>query len=226
MLKGQKLNDKLGNQVALFPLTGFHITQTDYGTFSHHGGSTYWATDYIGWEPGIGRVLHAPCFAPVDIKLIFKDADECVAVWESVNKVHLANDTIDYLTLTCYHDNRIEDGDYYSLGTIKEQGEEFFITGTGGNVTGDHIHLETGYGRYETSVSTPSGTPEYKYHITDYTNPKRLHNYNALFINDTDPIQSPTNYDWLEFTGGEIPTIKKSKFPWFIYANRIRNKNN
>lgn len=227
MLKGQKLNDSQGNQVALFPLEGFHITQTDYGTFSHHGGETYWATDYIGWNSG-GRVLHAPCYAPVDIKLIFKNSTESMCVWESLEKVHLANDMIDYLTLVCYHDNRIEDGTYYAIGTIKTQGEEFFRTGTGGNVTGDHIHLETGYGRYLTNTSTGSGTPEYKFHITDYTNPKRLHNYNALFINDTNPVQSPTNYVWKEFTGGITPPteLKNKKFPWFIYTNKLREKRN
>lgn len=225
MLKGQKLNDANGYQVALFPLEGFHISQTDYGTFSHQGGANYWATDYIGWGNN-GRILHAPCYAPVDIKLIFKNATESMCVWESLREVHLADDTIDYLTLTCYHDNRIEDNDYYPIGTIKRQGEEFFITGTGGNVTGDHIHLETGYGRYTSGFSTSIGTPEYKFHITDYTNPKRMHNYDALFINDTNPYESPSGYDWIEFEGGVAPTKeKRDKFPWVLYARSFRNKN-
>ena len=42
MQAGQKLRDRNGYQVALFPLEGFHISQTDYGTYSHGGGAVYW----------------------------------------------------------------------------------------------------------------------------------------------------------------------------------------
>lgn len=222
MRAGETKRDRNGKQVALFPLEGFHISQTDYGTASHGGGLVYWATDYLGWNSS-GRVYRDPCYAPVDIKLIWKNATEAVAVWESIEQVHFASGRIDYLTITCYHDDDIANGTYYSVGTIKRQGEEFFKTGNAGQSSGDHVHMETGYGRYQTSSSTASGTPEYKYHITDYTNPKRVHNYDALFINDTDPIQTPTNYDWKTFTGDEYE-ISTSNFSWAIYANKIRNK--
>lgn len=217
------MRDRNGKQVALFPLEGFHISQTDYGTYSHGGGAVYWATDYLGWGSN-GRILRCPCYAPVDIKLLFVNRSESMCVWESLEKVHLADDRIDYLTLTCYHDNDIEDGTYYSVGTIKRQGEEFFKTGTGGNVTGDHIHLETGFGKYATNTSTPSGTAEYKFHITDYTAPKRLHNYNALFINDTNPIESPTNYVWVTYSGGSPYSYEYKKFPWVLYARKLRER--
>lgn len=223
MLAGQTLRDRNGKQVALFPLEGFSISQTDYGTFSHHGGVEYWATDYLGLNSQGQRILRCPCYAPVDIKLIFKDSTEAMCVWESLEQVHLANGMIDYLTITCYHDNDIENNNYYSIGTIKRQGEEFFKTGTGGNVTGDHIHLETGYGKYTSYQSTARYTPEYKFHITDYTNPKRLHNYDALFINDTSPIDSPEHYNWITYIT-PYPQIVKSKFPWVLYSNKFRNK--
>lgn len=224
MRANQKLYDNNGKQVALFPLSGFHISQRDDETISHNP-SVYYATDYLGWNSN-GRVYRAPCYAPVDIKLIWKNATECCAVWESLEKVHLANGMIDYLTILVYHDNDIQDGTYYSVGTIKRMGEIFNRTGTGGHVTGDHVHLETGYGRYATSSSSSYGTAEYKFHITDWTRPKRLHNYNALFINDTSPYQSPGSYNWLTFSGG-TPTpggIKKHHFKWVLYANKIRNR--
>lgn len=227
MIANQKLRDSNGYQVALFPLAGFHISQTDYGTYSHGGGAVYWATDYLGWNSS-GRVNRAPCYAPVDIKLIFKDATNSMCVWESLNQVHLANGMIDYLTITCYHDNDIEDGNYYSIGTVKRQGQLFFRTGTGGRVTGDHIHLETGYGKYNSSSSGSPGTAEYKFHITDYTTPKRLHNYDALFINNTDPIETPEHYVWKTFTPGPVPptpTGEKKKFPWYLYTNKRKHKN-
>ena len=222
MRAGQQLRDSNGYQVALFPLEGFHISQTDYGTASHGGGAVYWATDYLGYNSQ-GRVYRDPCYAPVDIKLIFKESTNAIAVWESLNPVHLANGMIDYLTITCYHDNDIAGNVYFPLGTIKRQGEEFFKTGTGGDASGDHIHLETGYGKYLSPTSTSAGTSEYKYHITDYTAPKRLHNYDALFINDTDPIQSPEHYVWKTYT--PTPGNRRKKFPWFIYTSKKIHSN-
>ena len=223
----QTLYDDNGYQVALFPLEGFSVSQADDGTYSHGGGQVYWATDYLGMSPNSTRVYRDSCYAPVDIKLIWKNATECVAVWESLNPVHLANGMIDYLTITVYHDNDIENNTYYSIGTIKRQGELFNKTGTGGNVTGDHMHLETGYGRYATSSSSSYGTAEYKYHITDWTKPKRLHNYDALFINDTSPHTSPSYYNWKTFSGGHptpTPDYRKYKFKWVLYANKLRNR--
>lgn len=223
MRAGQKMYDSNGKQVALFPLSGFHISQRDDETYSHNP-SVYYATDYLGWNSN-GRVYRAPCYAPVDIKLIWKNSAECCAVWESLEKVHLANGMIDYLTILVYHDNDIENGTYYSVGTIKRQGEIFNRTGTGGGqVTGDHVHLETGYGKYATNSSSNYGTAEYKFHITDWTRPKRLHNYNALFINDTEPIQSPANYVWVNYSGGSSSGLKKHHFKWVLYANKLRKE--
>lgn len=228
MRANQKLNDDDGYQVALFPLEGFAITQPDYGTFSHEGGSWYWATDYTGYSFAGNRLYRAPCYAPVDIKCIWLDRTTCVAVWESLNKVHLANNTLEYLGLCVYHDNDITSG-LVTVGSVKLQGEVFNKTGTGGNVTGDHLHLETGYGKYTNpSTSTPRGTANYKYHFTDYTDVKRLHNYDALYINDTRIVQNADRYTWVKFEGGVVPptpsedTRKKKRFPWVLYANKLR----
>ena len=221
----QTLYDENGYQVALFPLEGFHISQTDMETFSHNP-SLYYATDYLGWNSS-GRVYRDPCYAPVAIKCIWLNKANCVAVWESLDKVHLANDMIDYLTLTVYHDNDITNG-LITVGTIKQQGEQFNKTGTGGNVTGDHMHLETGYGRYTLPYTTSGDhSANYKYHITDYTTCKRLHNYDALFINDTNPYQSPGAYNWKTYQGGSpspTPEKKKYNFKWVLYCNKLRNK--
>lgn len=231
MRRGQKLYDENGYQVALFILEGFHVSQNEYGTASHRGGELYWATDYLGWDSN-GRVHRDPCYAPVDIKCIWLNKANCVAVWESLNKVHLANGMIDYLTITVYHDNDITSG-LITVGTVKQQGEQFNRTGTGGHVLGsdpDHVHLETGYGRYTLPYTTAGEkSANYKYHITDYTTCKRLHNYDALFINDTDPHTSPNWYNWKTYSGGS-PTPpspsgnNKYRFKWVLYANKLRNK--
>lgn len=231
MRPNQKMYDSNGKQIALFPLEAFVITQRDIDTYSHNP-SVYWATDYMGWSAN-GRVYRDPCYAPVDLKLIWQDTSYPVAVWESLEKVHLANGVIDYLTLTVYHDNDVYNGVYH-VGDIKRQGTVFNKTGTYNNGTssvGDHLHLETGRGRYTSPNNTGPNTLNYKYHITDYTAPKRLHNYDALFINNTTPYttsQYPYTYPWKTFQGGSptpTPEYKKYRFKWVLYANKLRNKN-
>lgn len=135
MRAGQTLYDNDNRQVALFPLEGFHISQTDMETFSHNP-SVYWATDYLGWGSS-GRIYRDPCYAPVDIKCVWVERTNCLAIWESLDRVHLASAShpLDYLTLIVYHDNDIANG-ITQVGTIKRQGEMFNKTGTGGNVTG------------------------------------------------------------------------------------------
>ena len=224
MRANQRLYDENGYQVALMILPGFHVSQSDMETFSHNP-SLYWATDYLGWGDN-GRIYRCPCYAPVDIHCIWLNKANCVAVWESIYKVHLANGMIDYLTITVYHDQDITNG-LITIGTVKRQGEQFNRTGTGGNVTGDHVHLETGYGRYTKSYTTAGDhSDNYKYHITDYTTCKRLHNYDALFINDTTPHTSPSYYNWKTYTGGSPtppqPETKKFRFKWVLYANKLR----
>ena len=220
MLANQKLKDKNGYQVALFPLEYINVSQADDDTYSHE--SWYYATDYLGWNAN-GRVYRCPCYAPVDIECIYIDAQECMAVWQSMRKVHLANGMIDYLGIIVYHDNDISNG-LIVVGDFKTQGQRFNRTGTGGNITGDHVHLETGYGKYTLPyVSTAQGTANYKYHFTDYTDVKRLHTYDALFVNDTINYNSPNYYTWKEYTGGTARG-SKGNFPWVLYANKIRDK--
>ena len=216
MRAGQTLYDDQNRQVALFPLEGFSISQTDMETFSHNP-SRYWATDYLGLDSNGGRIYRDPCYAPVDIKCVWVERTNCLAIWESLEQVHMVNQT-NYLTLIVYHDNDIANG-ITQIGTIKRQGEMFNKTGTGGNVTGDHIHLETGYGRF----TTPTG----HYHIEDSGGVHRLHNYDCLYINDTHPYSSPGAYVWKTFTGGHpqpTPTGKKYNFKWVIYDKMRRDR--
>ena len=213
----QTLVDDDGYQVALFPLQELYISQGDTGTYSHDY-SRYYATDCVGYING-SRVTRCPCYAPVDIELIWKDRTECCAMWESTNKVHLADGTISYIGIIIYHDNDIENNTYYPIGTIKHQGEEFAKTGDGGTASGDHIHIEIGKGIPNLS--------QYRYHFLDSTRCKRIRIFNALYINDTTIIRNWTGYNWKTFSGGH-PTPsgsgKKYRFKWVLYANKLRNK--
>lgn len=117
-------------------------------------------------------------------------------MWQSLDTVHFADGSIDYLGIIVYHDNDIANGTYSAIGTIKRQGEVFNHSGTGGNVTGDHVHLETGKGQVNLN--------QYRYHFYDTTDCKRIVPDNALFVNDTIVTPYP-QYNWVEFTGGITP---------------------
>lgn len=178
------------------------------GTYSHEGGATYYATDFVAYNRFGLRQYRAPCYAPVTIKLLWTNTAECVALWQSVNPVHFADGSIDYLGIIVYHDNDIENGTYFSVGTIISQGEIFNHTGTGGNVTGDHVHLETGKGEVNLS--------QYKYHFRDDTDCKRIKPDEALFINDTViiPSEYDSGYNWLEYQAPPTPTPTKAANKW------------
>lgn len=217
MRVGQTMYDSNGYQVALFPLQQLYVSQGDTGTYSHDF-SRYYATDCLGYING-NRVYRCPCYAPCDIELIWKDSTECCAMWKSRQKVHLADGSISYIGIIIYHDNDIQNNTYYSIGTIKGQGEEFCKTGTGGNVTGDHIHIEIGKGVPNLS--------QYKYHFLENTSCKRIRIFNALYINDTTIIQNWSGYNWKTYSGESptppTPSGKKYRFKWVLYANKLRN---
>lgn len=147
---------------------------------------------------------------------------KCCALWQSVNQVHFADGSIDYLGIIVYHDNDIANGTYSPIGTIISQGQIFNRSGTGGNVTGDHVHLETGKGQVNLS--------DYRYHFTDNSNCKRIVPDNVLFVNDT-RVTPLTGYNWIEYQGGITPPTpqpvvvwEKKKFKWYLYARKIRKK--
>lgn len=122
-------------------------------------------------------------------------------MWQSVEKVHFADDTLDYLGIIVYHDNDIQNGTYSAVGTIKRQGEIFNRSGTGGNVSGDHVHLETGKGEVNLN--------DYLYHFLETTSCKRIKPDEALFINDTRIIPDAWNYyqgyHFKTYEGGVVP---------------------
>lgn len=210
MLAGQKLVAEDGKEVALFPFPYLVMSQDEGGDTSHIG--TY-NMDFLGWGP-FGRVFTAPVYAPVTMKVVdfwnTYDGGHQVT-FESVDEVHLADGTIDYLTISIAH---AVSPPYTQIGQIVEQGEICYYSGAYGYVTGDHIHSCCGKGRYIGFVTRPSGW-------MDLAN--RIHYWDAVYTNDTIIIQG-FGHDWHDFTGGITPTgIKKHKFPWSVYFNRFRN---
>lgn len=206
MKPNEKLIDsKTGCEVALFPLEYLNMSQDEGGDFSHAGTL---AMDFLGW--GIsGRLLKCPYYAPVSCTCI-GSTESANRIWQSNNKVLFADGTVDYMTWVQAHDNNP-----HPVGTVLKQGDLLGHTGTAGNVTGDHLHLNVAKGKYANWEQVP---PNNNWQLKN-----SIHIYDALFVNDT-VIRNGFNKPWVTYSI-QPPIIRsKSKFKWVLYANKIRNR--
>ena len=181
----QRLIASDGYEVALFPLEEMYISQGEDSEPSHM--QTY-NMDFVGYQSGI-RIFNCPMYAPVSLKVVslWDYNGSHTVTWESINKVHLANGQLDYLTIGVTHANNPP---YHTIGDTVVQGQLFYYTGTYGQVTGDHVHMTIGQGhfgyyvlRYQTS----------QYTCYDLSN--RIHMYDGLYVNDTTILEG-LGYDW------------------------------
>lgn len=207
MIYLEKLTASDGLEVCLFPFSYLYMSQDEGGDYSHQ--NTY-NIDFLGWGAN-GRVLKCPFYAPVSL--------ECVAIWDSssnnrvyqsLNRVHLADGSTDYLTISFAHD----DNPPHNIGDIIYQGEILGYTGTTGNVTGDHTHSCCGKGTYQGYTQRTGG----HYDLTN-----RIHYWDATYVNDTTIVQG-YNHNWITYNIPYNPYTIKTKFPWVLYARKLRKR--
>lgn len=204
MKPNQKLTDRLGREVALFPLEYLYMTQDEGGDFSHAGTL---AMDFQGWGAN-GRIYKCPYYAPVTIECI-DSTESSNRIWQSLSEVVCPGFT-DYITIVVAHDDTPPE-----IGTVLTQGELMGHTGTSGNVTGDHVHINVARGKYAGWEQVP---PNGNYQLKN-----SVHVYSALYVNDTVIVEG-YNHPWITYNG-VTPTSKRfKKFPWVLYANKIRSR--
>lgn len=195
-----------GYEVMLFPLEYMYISQDEGGSYSHQGTLSM---DFLGWDAN-GRVYLCPYYAPCTCKLVYKSTSGAYNIFDSVNLVH----TPSGLQNVCFmvaHDNTLP----FNIGDIVQQGDLLGHTGTAGNVTGDHVHLNIASGHYQGQEQVP---PDNNWQLIN-----SIHVYNGLYVNDT-VIVNGMGHNWLEYSGGIKPLHKNLKFKWVLYANKIRSK--
>lgn len=187
MIAGQKLKTPEGVEVLLFPLPYLYMSQDEGGDFSHAGTL---AMDFLGWG-ATGRIYKAPYYAPCSCTCI-ASTESANRIWQSDNPVLYANGTIDYVTWVQAHDNNP-----LPIGTHLNQGDLLGHTGTAGNVTGDHLHLNIARGKYANWERVP---PNNNWQLKN-----SIHIYNACYVNDTVIVQG-YNHPWKNYN---IPTPPK-----------------
>lgn len=210
MVANQRLVADDGKEVMLFPLPYMYISQGENESYSHAG---ILAIDFMGWDAN-GRVYNAPMYAPCSCKCVaIIDVNNNGRVFQSTDKVHTPNG-LQYVTFMCFHDNN----PIASINDTFIQGQVFAHTGTAGYVTGDHTHFNTAYGKYAGWENVP---PDGNGELVNSS-----HIYNTCYVNDT-VIVYGYGYNWIEYSGGHTPSDKKkTRFPWVLYANRLRQRTN
>lgn len=214
MVAGQRLVAADGYEVALFPMPYMYISQGEMmpSGWSHY--NTY-NMDFMGWDAN-GRVYQAPLYAPFTMKVValWDYSGSHTVTWESVNKVHFADGTLDYMTIEFTHANNPP---YHTIGNQVTQGDLCYYTGTFGDVTGDHVHICSALGHYDGYEQRTGGHYDLK---------NRHHLYDSLYVNDTVIQYDSHDYPWKTWTGPIPPhppvPIRDEKFPWVIYARKLR----
>ena len=206
MIANQRLVAQDGYEVCLFPLEYMDISQGEGGSYSHAGTLNI---DFVGYDAN-GRVYQCPYYAPVSCTCVDGGGVDNWRVMQSNDRVHLADGTLAYVTWVQMHDNNPP-----SVHDTFTQGDLIGHTGTAGNVTGDHVHLNFAIGTYAGWHTVSSGQSELK---------NSIHIYDACYVNDTVLIDD-YGYPWVIYTGPTpASTIKRKKFPWVLYANKIRSR--
>lgn len=212
MIANQTLVASDGYEVALFPMPYLYMTQDEGGDYSHLG--TY-NIDFVGYN-GSSVITNAPIYAPCTMKVLSYHPGETggnAVIFQSVDRVHLANGDLDYMCIMFMHCNNPP---YTTVGQIVNQGQLCYRTGTYGYVTGDHVHSCVGQGQNAVFVQRPSGN-------WDLSN--RIHYWDGVFVNDTNIVMG-YNHDWVEWNGEpyvEEKDKKKHKFPWVIARHHWKN---
>ena len=210
MVANQRLIANDGYEVLLFPLPYMYMSQDEGGDYSHL--HTY-SIDFLGWGAN-GRVYTCPYYAPCSCKCVqVSNTGGNSRCYTSLDKVHLPDGTLDYVTFNFVHDNN----PISTLNQIFQQGDLIGHTGTAGNVTGDHVHMNTARGTYQGFYDVGTG----HYQLRNST-----HIYNTMYVNDT-VIRQGYGHNWRIYQGGITPTpdYRKYKFKWVLYANKLRNRN-
>lgn len=187
MKPGQKLRDSQGRQVLLFPLEYLYISQDEYGSYSHAGTLNI---DFLGYNAS-GRLYDCPYYAPCDMVCVYQSTSAAYNIWNSLEKVLLSDARYDYICMMVIHDETLP-----SLGSTRYQGDLIGHTGTAGETTGDHVHMNIALGHYA-GQEQPAGHWQLK---------NSIHIYNSVHVNNT-TILNGLSHTWKSFAGGVTPPL-------------------
>lgn len=174
-----------GTQLAVLPCWGtVYITQAEGGDFSHMGSLS------VDFAYPQGQV---PLYAPFDMTCMYVDLQNAFTVWQSDRPVKCADGSVSYVTFNTGHS---DDTGSNSVGDKKKKGQVYAHTGTSGNVTGDHTHIECSKGEFTAPWATNSAgrgslpNPDHMYKVFSSCNNITKEEINII-------NQTSTNMPWV-----------------------------
>ena len=195
-------------QLALLPIDKINVTQGEFGQWSHYAGSkNEYGIDFT--VPGHDRY---PLYAPCDSQVISVMGEYAQVCWKSIKPVMCADGQKRHIWYRIVHDwdwSRWKEGDKIS------KGELIGHTGSAGNSTGYHLHLDVF--KYKPDVPWYSQLGVYD---------EMLHNYDVFAINNVKQIINGNGYKWRKSdwkdgeggttsnnSGGKDPTVPSDNNP-------------
>lgn len=134
--------------------------------------------------------------------------DDSQGNWIVIKDDNSLSTTFGYATLYMH----LADVPIVNVGDRVQKGQEVGMEGTTGTSTGIHLHVEM------QDLNRWNNVWHWSYNQSDYINPCIYMGIDNIddtwWIYDGTPIEPPT----------PSFTIKKKKFPWVLYARKLRNK--
>lgn len=199
MLANQKMIASDGYEVALFPCEAMYLTPAR--PIPEHD---VLALDFLPRNIS-GQVITAmPCYAPFSGTIVYTGNDHnCIL--ESDDLVHFADGSLHKMRVLVAHSFEAP-----VLNRHYNQGELFYKTGNYGMSAGEHLHMEIAIGEGNYWNSSGIGLNN------------AIHMWNGLYVNDT-VLLRPGDFEWSIYEKISKKQ-KKKKFPWYIYARKIRKE--
>ena len=203
MKPGEKYLDPQGRTIAVYP-SPFLAWSQDVNTGSHLGS---FAFD----ETVDGTRTKKPIYSPGNLIVVAKQAEgkSNAIILDTLAPEHWADGTIDFYHLRLVHDDNISD---IALKQIFTQGEKLYDEGVYGRVTGPHIHLEVGRGKYPGRlVLNKAGNNALI---------KSVEPWKVFFVNDT-TILNGFGHPWKTYVWPAVPVLKYKAGQKIVLNGRV-----
>lgn len=207
MLAGERKIATDGKEVMLFPLEIMWMTQGEHnGYCMDFQGAQYNSNNQIV------RRYRCPLYAPCSCTCVARSSSGDWQIFTSDDLVHVPGIPFPTrITFQIGHDDTPQ-----SVGDHFTQGDLIGHTGTNGRVTGDHLHYNIATGTYQG--------------WSNHQLKNSMHIYYGCYVDDT-VLYRDKGYTFYEY--GQTPPVPptpsggaiiKNKFPWVLYARKLRNK--
>lgn len=205
MRANETLRGSNGFEVALFPCEAMYISPARDPDYEH----SVYALDFLPRDTEGNTISAMKCYAPFTGQIKYTGADHnCIL--ESDNPVNTPSG-LKYMRVLVAHSENAP-----SLYAHYRQGEQFYTSGDYGNSSGEHLHMEVAL------VDDPSVQYWNTGGIGLYNG---VHMWDGLYVDDTVLIR-PLSYSWVTYGGSPSFHRIRNRFPWVLYAEKIRKRNN